>query len=154
MGTKTEAVTTSAPGQRPAADVFSANCPSRSVVDILSDKWAMLLLWSLARGPLRFGELRRRLDGVTQKMLTQTLRTLERNGLASRTVYATTPPSVEYALTPLGMSVSVVAEQMCVWAQAHFDDVLAARQDYDAALAKPQGVSTTSAGKGLDRGHL
>lgn len=155
METKIRAVTANAPGQRPPADVFSANCPSRSVVDILSDKWAMLLLWSLARGPLRFGELRRRLGGVTQKMLTQTLRTLERNGLASRTVYATTPPSVEYALTPLGMSVSVVAEQMCVWAQAHFDDVLAARQDYDAALVNPQGVSTTSSSrKSSDQDHL
>lgn len=150
METMLDAGTTSPLRRRQPADVFASNCPSRSVVDILSDKWAMLLLWSLARGPLRFGELRRRLDGVTQKMLTQTLRTLERNGLVSRTVYATTPPSVEYALTALGMSVSVVAEKMCVWAQEHFDDVLAARQDYDAALVKPQGVSRVLAGKRLD----
>lgn len=131
----------------PSADVFNANCPSRTVVEILSDKWAMLLLWSLAGEPLRFGELRRRLDGVTQKMLTQTLRSLERNGLVSRTVYPTTPPSVEYALLPLGKSVSGVAQQMCLWAEEHIVEVISARQEYDRAAAKPEGVLKVVAGK-------
>lgn len=138
------------PGQirkLPPGDVFDANCPSRTVVEILSDKWAMLLLWSLAREPLRFGELRRRLDGVTQKMLTQTLRSLERNGLVSRTVYATTPPSVEYALLPLGTSVSGIAEQMCLWAEEHIKEVISARQGYDRAAVRPEGVSKVVAGK-------
>lgn len=131
----------------PSPDVFNANCPSRTVVEILSDKWAMLLLWSLAREPLRFGELRRRLDGVTQKMLTQTLRSLERNGLVSRTVYPTTPPSVEYALLPLGKSVSGIAQQMCRWAEEHIVEVISARQEYDKAAASPEGVVKVVAGK-------
>lgn len=116
-------------------------------MEILSDKWAMLLLWSLAEEPLRFGELRRRLDGVTQKMLTQTLRSLERNGLVSRTVYATTPPSVKYALMPLGRSVSEIAEQMCLWAQEHIKEVISARQKYDRAAVGVEGVSKVVAGK-------
>lgn len=147
MGTMLDNLTPDQIRTLPPADVYSANCPSRGLVEILSDKWAMLLLWSLSREPLRFGELRRRLDGVTQKMLTQTLRTLERNGLVSRTVYATTPPSVEYALTPLGMNVSGIAEQMCSWAQIHFRDVLVARHDYDQAQRQPDGVSVVVAGK-------
>lgn len=147
MDTMLNGLTPSQRRKLPPADVFNGNCPSRELVEILSGKWATLLLWSLAREPMRFGELRRRLDGVTQKMLTQTLRTLERNGLVSRTVYATTPPSVEYALTPLGVSVSGIAEQMCQWAQVHIKDVIVARQGYDKAALRPDGVSIVTGGK-------
>lgn len=147
METSVDGLNPSQARELPSADVFNANCPSRTVVEILSDKWAMLLLWSLAREPLRFGELRRRLDGVTQKMLTQTLRSLERNGLVSRTVYPTTPPSVEYALLPLGQSVSGIAQQMCLWAEEHIVEVISARQAYDKAAAPPAGAVKVVAGK-------
>jgi DNA-binding HxlR family transcriptional regulator len=81
--------------------VYRRDCPSRTVVAVLADKWALYVLGALRMHdrPMRFNELRRLLDGITQKMLTQTLRALERDGLVSRTVYATVPPSVEYALT-------------------------------------------------------
>lgn len=119
----------------PAGDVYDARCPSRSVLELLADKWTLLVIWQLRGGPLRFGELRRRIQGVTQKMLTQSLRSMERNGLATRTVYATTPPSVEYALTPLGESLTEVTGRMCGWAEAHMGAVLRARRGYDAAAA-------------------
>lgn len=147
MDTRFDDLTSGQLRKLPPGNVFDSNCPSRSVVEILSDKWAVLLLWSLAPEPLRFGELRRRLDGVTQKMLTQTLRSLERNGLVSRTVYATTPPSVEYALLPLGTSVSEISEQMCVWAQDHIKEVILARQAYDKGLEGPVGISKVVAGQ-------
>lgn len=147
METRFDRLTPAQLRKLPPGDVFDSNCPSRTVVEILSDKWSMLLLWALANEPLRFGELRRRLDGITQKMLTQTLRSLERNGLVSRTVYATTPPSVEYALLPLGTSVSDIAEEMCIWAQGHFMEVISARQSYDRKSVLPNGISKVVAGK-------
>ena len=113
-------------------DAYLRNCPSRTVLDLLSDKWTMLVICSLAGGPKRFGELRRRLDGITQKMLTQTLRGLERDGLLTRTVYATTPPSVEYALTGLGWSATRLMEDIRTWAETHVFEVLRAREAYDA----------------------
>lgn len=117
--------------QMPPGDVRVANCPSRNVIQMLAEKWAMLILDSLRRGPVRFGALRKRIDGVTKKMLTQTLRSLERDGLVSRTVYATAPPSVEYALTPLGDSVVAITEQLCRWSEHNMKAVLIARCSYD-----------------------
>lgn len=91
---------------------------------------------ALAGGPLRFGQLRRRLDGVTQKMLTQTLRNLERDGLVSRTVYPTIPPRVDYAVTTLGRDVTDLLTAVRVWSEQHINDVLAAREDYDERAAR------------------
>ena len=88
----------------------------------------MLVICALAGGPKRFGELRRRLDGITQKMLSQTLRSLERGGLVTRTVYATTPPSVEYALTELGTSTTKLLDDIRNWAETHVWEVVAARE--------------------------
>lgn len=107
----------------------------------------MLVLRTLQDQPMRFGELRRHLEGVTQKMLTQTLRSMERNGIATRTVYATMPPSVEYALSPLGQSVAQIAGQMCAWAQENMKEVLIARQAYDRAAMGQPGVVKVLAGK-------
>ena len=120
---------------RVSYDVFMRECPSRAVLDLLADKWTLLLICALKGGPRRFGGLRRQIDGVTQKMLTQTLRALERNGLVSRAVYDTTPPSVEYRLTALGDSTTTLMGQMCEWAQGHVKSVVQAQARYDARVA-------------------
>lgn len=111
---------------------FSETCPTRSVLDSIADRWSTLIIDFLGQGPHRFGQLRREIGGISQKMLTQTLRNLEREGLVSRTVYATTPPSVEYALTPLGTTLITPLRALSEWSVAHIDDVLAARAAFDA----------------------
>ena len=113
-------------------DAFLADCPSRLVLDRISDKWVTLVIASLSDGPLRFSELSRQLAGVSQKMLTQTLRTLERDGLLTRTVTATVPATVTYELTALGQSLQDVMHQMKNWAESHMAAVLEARASYDA----------------------
>jgi len=112
------------------ADAYLRTCPSRTVLDVLGSKWVALVVPTLRTGPMRFGALRRRLDGITQKTLTQTLRNLERDGLVARTVHPTSPPSVEYGLTELGHSASDLLEQMRVWAETHLTHVLDARRRY------------------------
>ncbi|WP_433466846.1 winged helix-turn-helix transcriptional regulator [Spirillospora sp. CA-128828] len=118
------------------ADAYLAACPSRQILDVLANKWTMLVMGALSGGPMRFGELRRRLDGVTQKMLTQTLRTLERDGLVTRTVYPTIPPKVEYAATGLGESVTALMHAIRTWSEENINAVLDARDDYDARAAQ------------------
>jgi DNA-binding HxlR family transcriptional regulator len=127
-------------------DAFLANCPSRQLLDRISDKWVALVLAALggdcapcgaadragAPHPMRYSELSRQLAGVSQKMLTQTLRSLERDGLLTRTVTPTVPVTVSYELTDLGLSLHQVMVGLKVWAEAHMDQVLASRQDYDA----------------------
>jgi DNA-binding HxlR family transcriptional regulator len=118
---------------------FSATCPTRSLLDTIADRWTTLVIDLLGRGPLRFGALRRSIGGISQKMLTQTLRNLERDGLVRRRVYPTTPPSVEYALTPLGETLSEPLGVLRAWAEANMDQVLAARADFDSrATARPE----------------
>jgi DNA-binding HxlR family transcriptional regulator len=112
-------------------------CPARTVLETLANKWALLVL-SLLRGhegPLRFNELRRRLEGITQKMLTQTLRILERDGLVSRTVYPTVPPRVEYAVTTLGAEVGDLFTTLGRWAEDHVDEIMGARKSFDERAA-------------------
>jgi DNA-binding HxlR family transcriptional regulator len=120
------------------ADAYLRHCPSRTVLEVLSDKWTLLVICRLADGPRRFGELRRGIDGVTQKMLTQTLRSLERDGLVVRTVFATAPPSVEYALTDLGTSSTRLLDDIRRWSETHVLQVLASREKYDRRCAAPQ----------------
>ena len=117
-------------------NVYDRNCPSRQVLDRIGDTWSVLVVISLAQGPMRYTELAKRIDGVSPKMLTQTLRALERDGLISRTVHAVVPPRVDYALTKLGVSLLDLVGALESWAQTHIDDVLAARSDYDAYSAK------------------
>lgn len=114
-----------------AYDAYLAACPSRQLLDSISDKWVTLVLSRLADGPQRYSELSRQLAGVSQKMLTQTLRKLERDGMISREVTASVPVRVDYELTPLGASLHQVVLQFKVWAESHMDDVLAAREAYD-----------------------
>jgi DNA-binding HxlR family transcriptional regulator len=122
---------------------YQRDCPSRTVIEVLANKWALYVLAALRRydRPLRFSELRRVLDGITQKMLTQTLRALERDGLVSRTVYPSVPPSVEYGLTPLGVEVGQLTGAIADWSLAHAREILAARGAYDErAAARPSPV--------------
>ena len=113
------------------ADVYEKNCPSRQVLDRIGDTWSVLIVVSLAQGPQRYTELAKRIGGVTPKMLTQTLRGLERDGLISRTVQAVVPPRVDYALTDLGYSLLELVTALEKWAEMHIDDVQLARTDYD-----------------------
>ena len=114
------------------ADAYLRSCPSRDVLDVIGSKWTVLIVPALIDRPLRFGELRRRLDGITQKSLTQALRQLERDGFLTRTQYPTIPPRVEYALTPLGHKVAGLLSSIREWAQENLVDVLTARARYDA----------------------
>lgn len=114
-----------------AFDAFLAECPSRALLDRISDKWVTLVLASLGDGPRRFSELSRQLAGVSQKMLTQTLRSLERDGLVTRTVTASVPVRVDYALTTLGRSLLVPIALMKSWAEEHMPGVQQARDEYD-----------------------
>lgn len=117
--------------QSPAWDVYKASCPTRQVLDCIADKWAALVVGLLYRGTRRFGEMRKAIEGVSQKMLTQTLRSLERDGIVSRRVYATVPPKVEYSLTPLGHSLAGIVEQLRVWSESNIETVLASQQVFD-----------------------
>jgi DNA-binding HxlR family transcriptional regulator len=113
-------------------DAFLAKCPSRQLLDRVSDKWVALILAALGSdGPHRYSELSRRLAGVSQKMLTQTLRSLERDGLVRRTVTPTVPVTVTYELTGLGLSLQQLMCDVKAWAEAHMDEVLTNRKEYD-----------------------
>ncbi|MFI6736103.1 winged helix-turn-helix transcriptional regulator [Nonomuraea sp. NPDC050451] len=120
---------------RRAFDAYFAQCPSRKLLDTLSDKWVTLLLTALSEGPRRYSDLSRRVAGVSQKMLTQTLRGLERDGLISRTLTPSVPVRVDYALTPLGESLMPLVAAIKSWAETHMEDVEAARDRYDATNA-------------------
>jgi DNA-binding HxlR family transcriptional regulator len=111
---------------------FSATCPTRALLDQLADKWAVLALVALADEPVRFNELKRRIEGITQKMLGQTLKRLEWNGLVVRTAVATVPVSVSYALTPLGRSLLPLVDGLRAWAMANIAAVKKARVRYAA----------------------
>src|SRR4249919_3803834 len=116
-------------------DAYLAACPSRLLLDRISDKWVTLVICSLEDGPRRFSEMSRRLAGVSQKMLTQTLRSLERDGLVTRTVVPTVPVTVTYQLTDLGISLQHLMLGLKEWAQAHMGEVLANRERYDSPEA-------------------
>jgi len=108
------------------------NCPVRQVMQGIFGKWSTLLVLALSEKPYRFGELRRLVPDISQRMLTQTLRDLERDGYVYRKVYATKPPSVEYGLTPLGTSMLTPLHDLVIWAGDNFARVDAARKQYDA----------------------
>ncbi|AQP46837.1 transcriptional regulator [Tessaracoccus aquimaris] len=113
---------------------YDRNCPSRRLLDRIGDRWTVLIVGILAEdGPLRFGELARRVDGISQKMLTQTLRHLERDGLVKRTLYPQVPPRVDYELTAAGHSLRVPLQALEDWAIANMHHVEAARDSYDKA---------------------
>ncbi len=111
---------------RPAVDPWSDTCPSRDVIGLLASKWVALVIPLLRRGPRRNGELMRAIAGVSQKMLTQTLRDLERHGLVARRDYAQVPPRVEYTLTPLGDSLAKTIAALDDWVVRHYHDMVKA----------------------------
>jgi len=108
-------------------------CPVRNVLDRIGDKWTTLTVAALAAAPRRFSELHRIMPDISKRMLTQTLRDLERDGLATRHVFPTKPPSVEYRLSPLGQSVLAPLAALVAWAEANYPAIQAARARYDAA---------------------
>lgn len=117
-----------------SADGLS-NCPIRDVLDQIGDKWSTLFISLLGEKPHRFGELRRAVPDISQRMLTQTLRDLQRDGLVSRHVYATVPPSVEYRLTPLGQSLLEPLSHLIQWAEDHHAHIRAARGEFESQAA-------------------
>jgi DNA-binding HxlR family transcriptional regulator len=114
-------------------DAFDPDCPTRVVLDRIGDKWTVLVIGSLVDGSLRFSELRARIGGVAPKVLTQTLRAMERDGLLTRTVHAQVPPRVDYELTPLGASLTAPIATLTDWAETHLTQILGSRDSYDAA---------------------
>ena len=115
-------------------DAFDPDCPTRVVLDRIGDKWTVLVIGALEDGPLRFTEVRSRIGGVAPKVLTQTLRAMERDGLLTRTVHAQVPPRVDYELTALGASLTAPIAMLTDWAETHLTQILASREGYDAAL--------------------
>lgn len=115
----------------PRGDVYAANCPTRQLLDRIADKWSALILLLLSREDLRFNALKRRIEGVSQKMLSQTLRSLERDGLVCRSVEATVPVTVTYAITPLGRGLVGALSGMIEWAETCMIEVSAAQRAYD-----------------------
>jgi DNA-binding HxlR family transcriptional regulator len=117
-------------------NVFNAKCASREVIDLIADKWAAFIIDLLSRGTKRHSDLRRHIDGVPQKMLTQTVRGLERNGLVQRKVYPVVPPRADYSLTPLGATLVAPLAALCMWAESHLHEVEAARARYARSASR------------------
>jgi DNA-binding HxlR family transcriptional regulator len=119
----------------PYGDAFQwdarEDCEVRQILDRIADKWSLLVIALLDRRRLRFTELRREIDGVSQRMLTVTLRQLERDGLVRRTVHPVVPPRVEYELTPLGTTLHETIQSLVTWTEAHQNEIAAARSEYD-----------------------
>jgi DNA-binding HxlR family transcriptional regulator len=121
------------PRNHPVPNVFSSACPSRHVMAVLAEKWTLLIVSQLANGPMRTAEIRRKVDGVSEKMLIQTLRKLEVYGLVSRRSYPEVPPRVEYRLTPLGRSLARLASLFGRWVERNAINLLRAEQEGNAA---------------------
>ena len=121
------------PKSHPPANIFSSACPSRRVMAVLAEKWTLLIVTALVDGPLRTAQIRRSVDGVSEKMLIQTLRKLEGFGLVSRKSYPEVPPRVEYRLTPLGRSLARLAGLFGRWVERNVVSLLKAEQEGKAA---------------------
>lgn len=127
------------PGPFPqgAAPSHPSSCRVRGVLDRIGDKWAISVVDRLGDGPRRFSELNRGIDGITGRMLTVTLRGLERDGIVTRTVHAAVPPRVDYELTELGQTLLDTIGQLVAWADSHLGEIEAARAGYDARSCSP-----------------
>src|ERR1700751_4985345 len=126
-----------APGDATEAGSASASCRVRMVLDRTGDNGAIYVVDRLGAGPRRFSELHRGIDGITARMLTVTLRGLERDGILTRTVHAAVPPRVDYALTPLGQTLLSAIGQLVSWADTYLPEIEAAQSDYDARSCPP-----------------
>jgi DNA-binding HxlR family transcriptional regulator len=119
-------------------------CPIREILDIVGDKWSVLIVVLLGQRTYRFSELHRAIEGISQRMLTLTLRTLVRDGLVTRTPYATVPPRVDYELTELGRTLLEPLTALDAWANTHRDDILAARRRHDHADEQGRAAKTAA----------
>ena len=113
-------------------NVYAADCPTRKILDRVGDKWAVLILLLLRQEAMRFNALRRAIEGISQKMLSQVLKSLERDGLIRRHVTPTVPVTVEYSITPLGATLAGAVDPLRDWAETNLKEVLAAQRRYDA----------------------
>jgi DNA-binding HxlR family transcriptional regulator len=121
-------------------NVYAQNCPTRVVLDRLADKWTVLILRRLSDGPVRFNGLRREIEGVSQKVLSQTLKAIERDGLIARKAFATVPVTVEYSITPLGRTLAATVDALARWAETNIENVLAAQRSYDTERRASAGA--------------
>lgn len=118
-------------------NVYDAKCPTRLVLSRIADKWTVLVVTALECETKRFSTLQREIGGISQKMLTQTLRGLERDGLIKRTIYPTVPPKVEYSLTALGRTLVVMLDAIRAWSETNIEEVLKAQSKYDSEGESP-----------------
>ncbi|MFD8058602.1 winged helix-turn-helix transcriptional regulator [Streptomyces cyaneofuscatus] len=119
-------------------------CEVRQILDRVADKWSLLAIAHLERRTLRFSELRRLIDGISQRMLTVTLRQLERDGLVRRTVYPVVPPRVEYELTPMGATLHTTIRSLVDWTEGHQQEIARARAEYDSRQSEEEAGAATS----------
>ena len=110
------------------------HCPSREVLNLIANKWTVMVIYALSKGTARHSELRHSISGISQKMLTQTLRQLEASGLVKRTVYPVVPPKVEYSLTPLGKSLLEPVAVLKQWAENHMEEIIVAQEHFETRL--------------------
>ncbi|MFV0622488.1 winged helix-turn-helix transcriptional regulator [Sphingomonas sp. ac-8] len=125
------------PQETPRGDAYARDCPTRQLLDRIGDKWSVLILLLLGEEEMRFSRLKKRIDGISQKMLSQTLRSLERDGLVTRHAFATVPVTVSYGITALGRELLAALRLMIDWAETRMPDVVEAQRSFDgrAALA-------------------
>jgi DNA-binding HxlR family transcriptional regulator len=116
----------------PEPEIFTLECPTQQVLDIICNKWSVIILYCLAFGTKRYNQLQRQIEGISQKMLTQSLRNLERHGFVERKVYPAVPPKVEYSITPLGETLIDPLGALAEWSEDHINEVKAARDRYDS----------------------
>lgn len=116
----------------PEPDAFTLNCPTQQILDVIANKWTVVVVYCLAYGPRRYSEIQQRIEGISQKVLTQVLRRLERHGLVQRTVVSELPLVVEYSLTTLGEGLLEPLLEIADWSRAHFPEVTQSRERYDA----------------------
>ncbi|MBB1527681.1 helix-turn-helix transcriptional regulator [Pectobacterium carotovorum subsp. carotovorum] len=121
----------------PVGDVFAEKCPSRQILNHVTSRWGVLILIALLDDTHRFSQLRRRIGGVSERMLAQTLQWLESDGFVLRTAYPVVPPHVEYSLTPLGKEVGERVKELAIWVEGNLDDILAAQQSSEQQSIKP-----------------
>lgn len=123
---------------------LSKTCPTRELIHQLSDKWSICVLLAVSNGPVRFNQLKRMVEGVTQKMLGQTLRRLDSNGIVERRVFPTMPMRVEYEITPLGRTLMPIVEALQTWAVANFPLIAAARREFERGPDMPIALQGTA----------
>jgi DNA-binding HxlR family transcriptional regulator len=136
--------TSKSPRHTRDTDPDDPECEVRTILDRIADKWSLLVIYVLADGTKRFGELRRDIDGISQRMLTLTLRQLERDGLVIRTVFPVVPPRVDYELTELASTLLDTIQALVAWAGKHGNEIIQARNAYDARAAAEARISAAS----------